>query len=84
MARSIGMSAGSTVFRAVITKKYRRNDEPFTVYEGPYGSKAAARARVTFWQNCFNSARYGSDEETGEYWATGYVEEGQVTWIRKD
>ena len=77
MARSIGMAADATVFRAVITKKYP-DREPFTTYEGPYGSAAAARARVTFWVNHMTD----TDWETGEtiVSASGYVEAGSVTW----
>lgn len=74
------MAADAPVFRAVITKKYRHNEEPFTVYEGPYATEAAAKARVTFWQNHLNRVGYGDDEEQGQTWATGRVERGAVTW----
>lgn len=80
MARSIGMSAGDTVFRAVITKKYP-NREPFTDREGPYGARGAAQARVTFWVN-YLAVHDDDGEPTGESGASGYVEEGSVTWTR--
>lgn len=76
------MAAEAKVFRAVITKKYRHNAEPFTTYEGPYDSASAARSRVTFWQNHLNKPGYGDDAETGEEWASGYVEEGTITWTQ--
>lgn len=76
MARSIGMSANATVFRAVIVKKYPHNDAAYTAYEGPYGEAAAAKARVTFWRN-----RLGTDR-TERTWADGYVEEGTIDWLR--
>ena len=44
MARSIGMAADATVFRAVITKQLR-DGTTVTEYEGPYGGIGAARAR---------------------------------------
>lgn len=81
MARSIGMAADGTVFRAVIRKKYKRNEEPFTTYEGPYGSAAAARARVTFWQNNLAELDDNGNVST-EQWATGHVESGTVAWTR--
>lgn len=78
MARSIGMVADGTVFRAVIRKKYP-NQEAFTAYEGPYRSAAAAQARVTFWKNYLNTP----DEEGNPVNETdGYVETGTVTWAR--
>ena len=82
MARSIGMAADATVYRAAITKTY--GDRTFTDYEGPYGSLGAARARVTFWVN--HLARYDdeSGERTGESDASGFVEQGTVTWERVD
>lgn len=72
MARSIGMAAGASVFRAVIQKTVS-DGRTFTAYEGPYGSAGAARARVTFWVNHY--ARY----DDGSH-AIGYVEQGAVTW----
>ena len=78
MARSIGMTADGTVFRAVIRKKYPDQDA-FTAYEGPYGTEAAARARVTFWKNYLN----GPDAEGNPVNETdGHVEKGTVTWTR--
>ncbi len=81
MARSIGMAADATVFRAVITKQYPGR-EAFTDYEGPYGSAAAARARVTFWVNHLAIRDEDTYERTGESNASGYVESGSVTWVR--
>lgn len=80
MARSIGMAKDATVFRAVITKQ--RADGPVTDYEGPYGSIAAARARVSFWVNYM--AEYDDDtgEKTGKSRASGHVERGTVSWTR--
>lgn len=81
MARSIGMTADATVFRAVIVKTQPLGVEPLTVYEGPYGSAAAARARVTFWVNYMAEC----DDEgnpTGASRASGYVEQATVTWSR--
>lgn len=79
------MAADATVFRAVLVLKYP-NREPFTTYEGPYGEKAAARARVTFWRNhlgakeAFESVdEYGHVQDT---YADGHVEQGTVTWAR--
>lgn len=82
MARSIGMAADATVFRAVITKKYPHSPEPFTDYEGPYGSASAARARVTFWVNHLAVLDEETGEPTGESDASGHVESGSVTWTR--
>lgn len=81
MARSIGMAAEATVFRAVITKKYP-NREPFTAYEGPYGTGAAAQARVTFWVNYLAVLDEDTGEPTGASNASGYVEAGSVSWAR--
>lgn len=78
MARSIGMAADATVFRAVITKQY--DDGPVTTYEGPYGSISAARARVSFWTNYLADYDDGTGEKTGTSRASGYVEQGSVTW----
>ncbi|AKA61712.1 hypothetical protein SEA_YDN12_45 [Streptomyces phage YDN12] len=80
MARSIGMAEDATVFRAVIRKKYP-DQEAFTAYEGPYGSAAAARARVTFWKNYLNQpdAEGNPVNETD-----GHVETGTVVWSRMD
>ena len=80
MARSIGMAADGTVFRAVILKKYP-NQDAFTAYEGPYGTEAAARARVTFWKNNLSERDENGNVST-EQWATGHVEKGLVTWTR--
>lgn len=74
MARSIGMAADATVFRAVIVKK--RGDTTVTGYEGPYGSIGAARARVSFWVNYLTPCEGGGSN------ASGYVERGSVTWTR--
>jgi hypothetical protein len=74
MARSIGMAADATVFRAVITKTYQHGT--FTDYEGPYGSIGAARARVSFWVNYLTPCEGGGSN------ASGYVEQGSVTWTR--
>jgi hypothetical protein len=81
MARSIGMAADATVFRAVITKQYR-DGESFTSHEGPYGSIGAARARVSFWVNYLAVRDEETQEPTGESRASGYVEQGTVTWTR--
>lgn len=70
------MTAGSKVFRAVIVKKYP-GSEPFTVYEGPYGSAAAARARVTLWTNYLGQYTEGCDRG-----ATAHVEIGTISWAR--
>jgi hypothetical protein len=67
MARDMNRDA-SEVFRAVLV----RGD--YTFYEGPYATRGAARARVTFWEN-----RWGT--EAGY---TGHVESSQVTWTRVD
>ena len=63
MARDMNRDA-SEVFRAVIV----RGDHAF--YEGPYATRGAARARVTYWEN-----RWGM--EAGY---TGRVESSRVTW----
>lgn len=81
MARSIGMAADATVFRAVITKKYPGWEE-FTEYEGPYGSHGAAQGRVTFWVNHMAIVDEDTFEPTGESNASGYVESGSVAWTR--
>ncbi|MEV5942719.1 hypothetical protein [Streptomyces sp. NPDC051994] len=78
MARSIGMAADATVFRAVITKTYPHGT--FTTYEGPYGSIGAARARVSFWTNYLAEVDEETGEKTGASRASGYVERGQVAW----
>lgn len=69
MARKIGKESETTVYRAVITKPGYRGRDKVTTYEGPYRTVGAARARVTFWQNCYD----------GE--ASGYVEAGHLTWV---
>lgn len=79
MARNIGADGTMPLYRAVITKKYR-NSEPFTSYEGPYTTEGAAKARVTFWANYLEDRDYATGEVTTESWATGYVEQGEVTW----
>lgn len=81
MARSIGMAAGASVFRAVTTKQYP-DQEPFISYEGPYGSHGAAQARVTFWTNHMAVLDEETGKPTGESNASGYVETGSVTWTR--
>lgn len=80
MARSIGMAADATVFRAVITKQYTSGT--VTDYEGPYGSIAAARARVSFWTNYLADLDEDTGERTGTSRASGYVERGTVAWER--
>ncbi len=80
MARSIGMAADATVFRAVITKTYDHGT--FTAYEGPYGSIGAARARVSFWTNYLAEVDEDTGEPTGRSRASGYVERGKVAWTR--
>lgn len=82
MARSIGMAADATVFRAVITKRYDHGT--FTAYEGPYGSIGAARARVSFWRNYMAEYDDETGEPTGESRASGHVERGTVAWERAD
>ncbi|MFD3802621.1 hypothetical protein ACFWTC_03110 [Streptomyces sp. NPDC058619] len=79
MARSIGMAANATVFRAVITITNRDGTED-TKHEGPYGSIGAARARVSFWTNYLADRDHETCERTGTSRARGYVEEGAVTW----
>jgi hypothetical protein len=81
MARSIGMAADATVFRAVITIT-DRDGATSTKHEGPYGSIGAARARVSFWTNYLAVVDEETFEPTGESRASGYVEEGAVTWKR--
>lgn len=80
MARSIGMAKDATVFRAVITKQHPGLD-PYTVYEGPYGSEGAAKARVTFWVN-YLAVLDDNGRPTGRSAASGYVESGTVDWSR--
>ncbi|MFJ3173775.1 hypothetical protein ACIPJK_23750 [Streptomyces roseus] len=79
MARSIGMAADATVFRAVITITNRDGTES-TKHEGPYGSIGAARARVTFWTNYLADYDDETCKPTGTSRARGYVEEGSVAW----
>ena len=79
MARSIGMAADATVFRAIITITGRDGTET-TKHEGPYGSIGAARARVTFWTNYLAELDEETCEPTGTSRARGYVEEGSVDW----
>lgn len=81
MARSIGMAADATVFRAVITKQ-TRDGETVTTHEGPYGSIGAARARVSFWVNYLAEYDDETGERTGRSRASGYVEHGTVRWER--
>jgi hypothetical protein len=80
MARSIGMAADATVFRAVIVKT--RDGEQRTEYEGPYGSIGAARARVSFWTNYLADTDEETGERTGSSRASGHVERGTVSWER--
>jgi hypothetical protein len=80
MARSIGMAADATVYRAAITKQH--GDKTVTTYEGPYGSIGAARARVSFWTNYLADRDDETGEKTGTSRAGGYVEQGTVTWER--
>lgn len=68
MARKVGMEPEATVYRAVVTKPAYGTLPARTVYEGPYATVGAARARVTFWRNYYN----------GE--ASGHVEAGHFTW----
>ncbi|MFE9844720.1 hypothetical protein [Streptomyces goshikiensis] len=79
MARSIGMAANATVFRAVITITDRDGAET-TKHEGPYGSIGAARARVSFWTNYLADRDEDTLQPTGTSRARGYVEEGSVSW----
>jgi hypothetical protein len=79
MARSIGMAADATVFRAVITKT-NRDGETATSFEGPYGAIGAARARVSFWTNYLADVDDETGEKTGTSRAHGHVERGTVTW----
>ncbi|MGP3684127.1 hypothetical protein ACTVZO_05335 [Streptomyces sp. IBSNAI002] len=79
MARSIGMAADASVFRAVITITDRDGTET-TKHEGPYGSIGAARARVTFWTNYLAELDEETFKPTGRSRACGYVEEGSVSW----
>jgi hypothetical protein len=81
MARSIGMAADATVFRAVITFTNRDGTQR-TEHEGPYGSIGAARARVSFWTNYLAVRDEDTQEPTGESRAKGHVEQGTVTWER--
>lgn len=81
MARSIGMAADATVFRAVI-EFTDRDGSKRTKYEGPYGAIGAARARVSFWTNYLAIRDEDTDEPTGESRASGYVECGLVSWER--
>ncbi|WP_063735593.1 hypothetical protein [Streptomyces sp. RTd22] len=81
MARSIGMAADATVYRAVITKQLR-DGTTVTEYEGPYGGIGAARARVSFWTNYMADLDEETGERTGTSRASGYVERGTVTWER--
>jgi hypothetical protein len=81
MARSIGMAADATVFRAVITKQLC-DGSTVTEYEGPYGAIGAARARVSFWTNYMAIRNEETQEPTGESRASGYVERGTVSWER--
>lgn len=67
MARDMNRDA-SEVFRAVLV----RGDHTF--YEGPYATRGAARARVTYWENA-----WGTDAGY-----TGHVESSSVTWTRVD
>lgn len=81
MARSIGMAADATVFRAVITKQLR-DGTTVTEHEGPYGGIGAARARVSFWVNHLADVDEETCEPTGTSRASGYVEQGTVSWER--
>lgn len=81
MARSIGMAADATVFRAVIEFTDRDGGKR-TEHEGPYGAIGAARARVSFWTNHLAVRDEETQEPTGESRASGHVERGTVTWER--
>ncbi|WP_424891827.1 hypothetical protein [Streptomyces sp. XH2] len=81
MARSIGMAADATVYRAVITIQHR-DGKTTTTYEGPYGSSGAARARVSFWRRYLADFDPDTLEPTGSSRASGYVEQGTVNWQR--
>ncbi|MEU1309466.1 hypothetical protein ABZ419_11305 [Streptomyces cinnamoneus] len=81
MARSIGMAADATVFRAVITMQ-NRDGETTTTYEGPYGSIGAARGRVSFWVNYLADRDPVTCQPTGTSRVSGYVERGTVAWQR--
>lgn len=79
MARSIGMAADATVFRAVI-EFTNRDGSKRTEYEGPYGGIGAARARVSFWTNYLAEIDEETGEPTGKSRASGHVEQGTVSW----
>lgn len=81
MARSIGMAADVTVFRAVITITDREGATS-TKHEGPYGAIGAARARVSFWTNYLADRDEETNEPVGTSRASGYVEQGTVSWER--
>lgn len=81
MARSIGMAADATVFRAVIDFTDRDGSKR-TEHEGPYGSIGAARARVSFWTNYLAEYDEETGQPTGKSRASGHVERGNVTWER--
>lgn len=74
MSRSIDPKLPA-VYRAVIDWKEpaARGGKAHREYEGPYDTPAAARARVTFWENNLR------DSETGETRASGKVEEGPIS-----
>ncbi len=74
MSRSIAMHDGDPVFRAVIRGVWA-DGQPFARREGPYGSAAQAKARVTFWRN--HLAKNGGT-------AAGRVERGTVSWSPVD
>lgn len=78
MARKIAVDDDGTMYRAVIVKKYRRNAEPVTTYEGPYDKPGAARARVTFWKNWLGA------DKSQEQWADGWIESAETVWSRVD
>ncbi|WP_413102252.1 hypothetical protein [Streptomyces sp. Inha503] len=81
MARSIGMAADATVYRAVI-QFTNRDGTTRTEYEGPYGGIGAARARVSFWTNHLADIDEETGERTGTSRASGHVERGTVSWER--
>ncbi|MCZ0983839.1 hypothetical protein O1L60_44560 [Streptomyces diastatochromogenes] len=74
MARNIGMEPDAEVWRAVIVKTFTDGTTE-TVYEGPYGAAAQARARVTFWRNWMADV---ANYEAGK--AEGHVERAQPAW----
>lgn len=80
MARRIGMGPDATVYRAVITTIYDHAPEGVTRYQGPYGTSAAAQARVTRAVN--RAVDYDDNGAALPSRASGYIEQGSFTWTR--